>query len=138
MDELASDSGYSSASHTEGKDKQDGLIAQGASFRANFLISPIDGTAPAAFVEDGISRVVLGAKHVFGVLGECRRCQMVCVDQRTGEIKPQLLKTLAKHRRNGKGRIIFGSHLAWLPNLSASNRDEDDAKVWVGMQVVAT
>lgn len=140
-EELASDSGYSSGSHSEGKDKGVGLKAQAASFRANFLVSPCDGGAEAAFAEDRFSRVTLGDEHVFGVLGECRRCQMVCVDQCTGEVKPQTLKTLAKHRRNGRGRIIFGSHLAWLPDLeprSPGRGDLDDARVWVGMPVVAS
>ncbi len=40
---------------------------------------------------------------------------MVCVDQKTGEVKTQTLKTLAKYRRNERGRIIFGSHLAGCP-----------------------
>uniref|UniRef100_V5F2G9 MOSC domain-containing protein n=2 Tax=Kalmanozyma brasiliensis (strain GHG001) TaxID=1365824 RepID=V5F2G9_KALBG len=140
MEELASDSGYSSATHVEDKDKQVGVQAQAASFRANFLLSPANGEG-VFFAEDGFSRVVLGGKHVFGVLGECRRCQMVCVDQVTGEVKPQTLKTLAKHRRNAKGRIIFGSHLAWLPDLThdeVEQGSEEAAQVWIGMQVVAT
>ncbi|KAJ9480127.1 Molybdenum cofactor sulfurase [Pseudozyma hubeiensis] len=140
-EELASDSGYSSGSHSEGKGKRLGLSAQAASFRANFLVSPCDGGAEASFAEDRFSRVTLGDKHVFGVLGECRRCQMVCVDQCTGEVRPQTLKTLAKHRRNGRGRIIFGSHLAWLPDLepcSPGRCDLDDARVWVGMPVIAS
>ncbi|CDR87361.1 related to molybdenum cofactor sulfurase HxB protein [Sporisorium scitamineum] len=142
MEELASDSGYSSASHADEKTKQP-TRAQAASFRANFLVSPSDGIGTDAFAEDTFNRVVLGGKHVFGVLGECRRCQMVCVDQCTGEVKPQTLKTLAKYRRNEKGRIIFGSHLAWLPDLEMESKKEADGKggtaqVWVGMQVVAS
>ncbi|GAC93652.1 molybdenum cofactor sulfurase [Pseudozyma hubeiensis SY62] len=140
-EEVASDSGYSSGPHPERRDKRSGLLAQAASFRANFLVSPCDGGPEAPFAEDMFSRVTLGDKHVFAVLGECRRCQMVCVDQCTGEVKPQTLKTLAKHRRNGRGRIIFGSHLAWLPGLelrSSGRFDLDDARVWVGMSVVTS
>lgn len=142
-EELASDSGYSSASPAEDKNLQPAMRAQAASFRANFLVSPIAGGAEAAFAEDGFNRVVLGGKHVFGVLGECRRCQMVCVDQCTGEVRPQTLKTLAKHRRNDKGRIIFGSHLAWLPDLALEStardgKQQESAQVWVGMQVVTS
>lgn len=137
VEELASDSGYSSASHSVGsKEKEAGMVAQAASFRANFLISPSEeGGEGEAFAEDGMSRVVLGGKHVFGVLGECRRCQMVCVDQHTGEVKPQTLKTLAKYRRNARGRIIFGSHLCWLPDVGSRG---EEAKVWVGMEVIAS
>ncbi|SPO32506.1 related to molybdenum cofactor sulfurase HxB protein [Ustilago trichophora] len=145
-EEAASDSGYSSATHVSqaARDKT-GLNAQAASFRANFLISPSttsseEGMEAGAFAEDGFSRVVLGGKHVFGVLGECRRCQMVCVDQRSGEVKPQTLKTLAKHRRNARGRIIFGSHLAWLPDVAADSGVDGDgaAKVWVGMEALTS
>ncbi|SPO27714.1 related to molybdenum cofactor sulfurase HxB protein [Ustilago trichophora] len=145
IEEMASDSGYSSASHgSQAARDQAGLNAQAASFRANFLISPSvsseKGMEGGAFAEDGFSRVVLGGKHIFGVLGECRRCQMVCVDQRSGEVKPQTLKTLAKHRRNPKGRIIFGSHLAWLPDIGADSREDGDgaATVWVGMEVLTS
>ena len=101
MDEMASDSGYSSMSHGHGTNRI-GAGARAASFRANFLVSPIN-TGGAEFAEDRFRRLVLGGKHVFGVLGECRRCQMVCVDQCTGEVRPQTLKTLAKHRRNDRG-----------------------------------
>ena len=145
LEDVASDSGYSSASHRSQLQDGKGSLVQAASFRANFLISaPKQEMEEEAFAEDGFSRIVLGGKHVFGVLGECRRCQMVCVDQKTGEVKPQTLKTLAKHRRNARGRIIFGSHLAWLPSLSPSNAsslgdaEAAAAKVWVGMEVLAS
>ncbi|SPO46530.1 related to molybdenum cofactor sulfurase HxB protein [Moesziomyces antarcticus] len=136
-EDLASDSGYSSASHSTDPTP---TSAQAASFRANFMISSADGKeGKDAFVEDGLSRVVIGGKHVFGVLGECRRCQMVCVDQKTGQVKPQTLKTLARWRRNARGRIIFGSHLAWLPDLAPSAAAPDEAnQVWVGMDVIAS
>ncbi|KAI3485906.1 hypothetical protein L1887_50706 [Cichorium endivia] len=139
-EDLASDSGYSSASHS--KTDSTAVSAQAPSFRANFMVTPrasADDEGRDAFVEDGMSRFVLGGRHVFGVLGECRRCQMVCVDQKTGEVKPQTLKTLAKWRRNARGRIIFGSHLAWLPDLAPSAAGSDEvSQVWVGMDVVAS
>ncbi|SJX63809.1 related to molybdenum cofactor sulfurase HxB protein [Sporisorium reilianum f. sp. reilianum] len=138
IEDVASDSGYSSASHAD-KTYAPPVHAQAASFRANFLVSPTTSGTEAPFAEDSFSRVVLGGSHVFGVLGECRRCQMVCVDQRTGEVRPQTLKTLAKWRRNAKGRIIFGSHLAWLPELALGADGEGErAHVWVGMRVVAS
>ncbi|KAJ1035422.1 hypothetical protein NDA13_000837 [Ustilago tritici] len=139
-EELASDSGYSSVSRSLNGKEEGGIMAQAASFRANFLISPPSTSAQEiktveAFAEDELSRVVMGGKHVFGVLGECRRCLMVCVDQETGEVKPQTLKSLAKYRRNARGRILFGSHLCWLPDIGLK---EEGAKVWVGMEVVAS
>lgn len=43
------------------------------------------------------------------VLGGCRRCQMVCVDQETGGRESDVFLTLAKMRRIG-GRVLFGVH----------------------------
>lgn len=44
-------------------------------------------------------------------LGSCRRCQMVCIDQLTGERRNEIFLTLAKHRRID-GRVLFGIHTA--------------------------
>ncbi|GAB7359216.1 hypothetical protein MBLNU230_g5875t1 [Neophaeotheca triangularis] len=47
----------------------------------------------------------------FEFLGGCRRCQMVCVDQTTGERDQEPFVTLAKTRRF-EGRVLFGVHTA--------------------------
>ena len=44
-------------------------------------------------------------------LGGCRRCQMVCIDQRSGEKNQEPFVTLAKTRRFD-GRVLFGVHTA--------------------------
>ncbi|PWY98319.1 PLP-dependent transferase [Testicularia cyperi] len=171
-DEKASDSGYSSTLEPED------TVADPASFRANFLISPLHTRSPGsnssclqqnhdrdqdqdpdsgahesqdadAWIEDRATRVQLGP-HTFGVLGQCRRCQMVCIDQSTGLVRPETFQTLAKHRRNSRARIIFGSHLAWRPALDgesiSSQALQDEAgpsasrspTVQVGMPVTLT
>ncbi len=43
------------------------------------------------------------------MLGSCRRCQMVCVDQTTAEKNEEPFATLAKTRRMG-GKVWFGVH----------------------------
>ena len=50
----------------------------------------------------------IGAEH-FELLGPCRRCQMVCIDQDTAEQSQEPLLTLAKTRRFD-GKIFFGQH----------------------------
>lgn len=45
------------------------------------------------------------------ILGPCRRCQMLCVDQMTAEKNEEPLVTLAKTRRR-QGKIFFGVHAA--------------------------
>lgn len=56
----------------------------------------------------------------FELLGACRRCQMVCVDQGSGERGEEPFVTLAKTRRFDGGKVFFGVHTALLPGISAS------------------
>lgn len=51
------------------------------------------------------------------VLGPCRRCQMICVDQTTAERRDEPFVTLAKTRRKeGEGsKVFFGVHCALAP-----------------------
>lgn len=95
-------------------------------FRANIVLAespllPPGGESPWA--EDGWSGMRVlhhrpddgnskDAEPVaFEFLGGCRRCQMVCVDQRTGERDQEPFVTLAKTRRF-EGRVLFGVHTA--------------------------
>ncbi|KDN43216.1 PLP-dependent transferase [Tilletiaria anomala UBC 951] len=77
-----------------------------------------DGTSKAGcfqfFAEDSMKRVEIG-EHAFASLGACRRCEMVAVDQVTGERRPETLLSLARRRRSEQGRVEFGMHLCWLP-----------------------
>ena len=52
----------------------------------------------------------------YEMLGKCRRCNMVCVDQETGEVNKEPLGTLLKVRRN-----FFGMHMKCL--FSCENKD---------------
>ncbi|KAJ9104243.1 hypothetical protein QFC19_004060 [Naganishia cerealis] len=110
--------------------------AKPASFRGNFTIGPMDSPPTSQpFIEDSIRQIVIGS-HVFSALGQCRRCQMVAIDQETGEHAPKTFLALAKHRRNDRGRIIFGTHLTWRRDLESSTRLNDDGSfVEVGMRV---
>lgn len=50
-----------------------------------------------------------------GFAGPCTRCEMVCMDQKTGlKVGPEPLLTLASFRRI-KGRILFGILLTHQP-----------------------
>jgi molybdenum cofactor sulfurtransferase len=48
------------------------------------------------------------------MLGACRRCQMVCVDQHTAERNQEPFVTLSKTRRFD-GRVYFGEHTCHVP-----------------------
>ncbi|UZJ56032.1 hypothetical protein CBS101457_005352 [Exobasidium rhododendri] len=90
-------------------------------FRSNFIISSrkdsdADDSDGAFEEEANVSRVVIGP-HTFTVMGPCRRCQMIALDQTTGHSASEILSVVARHCRcqSGrlKGRILFGIHLQW-------------------------
>ncbi len=80
-------------------------------------VRAFSSTASSAFVslpEDAARSLRIGG-NAFVKLGACRRCEMVAVDQETGEKRGETLLSLAKRRRNAdaSGRVEFGIHLAW-------------------------
>lgn len=107
--------------------------AKTTSFRGNFTIESATVGAPRPFVEDAVEQVMIGP-HVFSALGPCRRCQMVAIDQETGEHAPDTFLALAKHRRNERGRIVFGMHLTWRRDMRDSESGEKSF-LEVGMPV---
>ena len=83
-----------------------------AQFRPNIIVGPGAGQGPqsTAYTEDSWHNLRLGP-HRFSVLGPCRRCQMVCVDQETAQRSDEPFVTLAKTRRTD-GKVYFGVHMA--------------------------
>jgi molybdenum cofactor sulfurtransferase len=79
-----------------------------AVFRPNFVIS---GIPP--YSEDSFKRLRIGTVG-FDVLGQCRRCHMVCVDPERG-IKEkeggEIYLSLGKTRRKDTGGVVFGIHM---------------------------
>lgn len=73
--------------------RQAGVAIPVDRFRGNLVLH-----GGAAFAEDGWTRVRV-AGQTFAVLGACQRCQMVCIDQRTGERTAEPLATLAVSRK---------------------------------------
>ncbi len=91
-----------------------GKAAHPSVFRANIVLAesvPPGDEQPWA--EDCWQNVRVGGDDgpVLDVLGGCRRCQMVCVDQQSAEKDREPFTTLAKTRRVG-GRVLFGVHAA--------------------------
>jgi len=100
-----------------------GKAASAQVFRANIIIAEDPGSLPGIeqpYVEDSWqsmtvhshdfqSRNLPNQTTVFDILGPCRRCQMVCVDQGTGEKNEEPFVTLAKTRRVD-GKVYFGLH----------------------------
>ncbi|XP_022919276.2 molybdenum cofactor sulfurase 3 [Onthophagus taurus] len=71
-------------------------------FRPNFVV---DFKEP--FVENHIEKIFIG-KFIFSNVGNCRRCQMICINQKTGEKNVNVLRTLSKEF---DGKISFGIYL---------------------------
>lgn len=93
-----------------------GKAAHPAVFRANIILAEPPFLPPGSeqpWAEDLWQSMTVGSADgaCFEFLGGCRRCQMVCVDQESGEKNEEPFVTLAKTRRFG-GRILFGVHTA--------------------------
>ncbi|OCT74365.1 molybdenum cofactor sulfurase [Xenopus laevis] len=71
-------------------------------FRANIVIN---GHQP--FEEEKWTEVFIGGVH-FQVSGKCNRCQIICIDQHTGEKKKDVFQTLSTSR---EGKATFGMYL---------------------------
>ncbi|KAI9024729.1 molybdenum cofactor sulfurase [Hyaloraphidium curvatum] len=89
-----------------------------ACFRANLELADSDGVPP--FFEDDVDLFRIG-DQVFQVLGACRRCLMVSINQDTGTKTTEPYSTLSRKRKNAKGKITFGAHLMWREDLSRSS-----------------
>ncbi|KAF2788697.1 PLP-dependent transferase [Melanomma pulvis-pyrius CBS 109.77] len=93
-----------------------GKAAQAEVFRANIVVAESLDYPPGAeqpYAEDHWRYLQIGQQY-FEMLGACRRCQMVCVDQHTAERNQEPFVTLSKTRRFD-GRVYFGEHTCHLP-----------------------
>ena len=95
---------------------QGGRAAHPSVFRANIVLAESSLLPPGheqPWAEDEWEGMRIGGDDgpVLEFLGGCRRCQMVCIDQVSGEKNQEPFLTLAKTRRFG-GRVLFGVHTA--------------------------
>ncbi|CCG84389.1 protein of unknown function [Taphrina deformans PYCC 5710] len=80
-------------------------------FRSNFIFSSDDGGS-FPFSEDKWTQIVIG-DCTFEILGKCRRCQMICINQHTGEKFTEPWRVLHEVR-GAQGKLWFGVHMALL------------------------
>lgn len=114
---------------------KNGKAARASVFRANIIVAENPASSPGSeepFVEDGWLSLRIGHDVTLDVLGDCRRCQMVCVDQDNAERNEEPFVTLAKTRRKD-GKVFFGVHTAL-----AKTKQGQPARVRVGDRVYAT
>jgi molybdenum cofactor sulfurtransferase len=99
-------------------------------FRANIIVA--ESLSPSIslrmaeqpYIEDIWTGFQIGP-HMFDVLGSCERCQMVCIDQFTGERSEEPFSTLAKTRKVN-GKVIFGKHVCLSPVTTQGEGDDVD------------
>lgn len=87
-----------------------------AAFRANFEISSSETESLEPFEEDSWTALRL-ADCEFEVLGKCRRCRMLAIDQVTGCKIREPYAVLQKYRK-AQGKLYFGIHLALVKGSS--------------------
>lgn len=68
-----------------------------------------DDDGQLAYAEDNWATLRVG-KQNFKMLGSCRRCHMVCINQATAEKGEEPFVTLSKTRRF-EGKVFFGTHM---------------------------
>ncbi|KAK1982163.1 MOSC N-terminal beta barrel domain-containing protein [Colletotrichum cereale] len=100
------------------------------SFRANLVIGATRYSDQLAWAEDGWESLTIGEEE-FKMMGACRRCQMVCVDQETGERHQEPFVTLAKVRRFD-GKVYFGTHMGYEPKTEAATERAQFPTIRIG------
>lgn len=118
-----------------------------AVFRANIVLdsrsnhSPLSSSSTAdtdtklAYAEDNWSRLRIGQQE-FKMLGSCRRCHMVCVNQETGEKGEEPFVTLSKTRRFD-GKVFFGTHMCHVQQQqpATATREAQNPTLRIGEHV---
>jgi molybdenum cofactor sulfurtransferase len=110
-----------------------GKAAQAEVFRANIVVAENPAYPPGLedpYAEDDWRYLRIGRQY-FEMLGACRRCQMVCIDQQTAERNQEPFVTLSKTRRFD-GRVYFGEHTCHLPWHDASSPITQNPTITVG------
>lgn len=104
-------------------------------FRANIVVgSSMPRAASFAYSEDHWSRLRIGGQD-FKMLGSCRRCHMVCIDQETAQKSEEPFVTLTKTRRFD-GKVFFGTHMGHLPSPNAGTRAAQHPTIQIGDTVM--
>ncbi|KAI0890472.1 PLP-dependent transferase [Annulohypoxylon maeteangense] len=115
--------------------EQGGKAVSPEVFRANIVVGPLTaGSQRFAYSEDHWSSLRIGQQD-FKMLGSCRRCHMICIDQETAEKNEEPFVTLSKTRRFD-GKVFFGTHMCHLPSPNTSTKETQFPTISVGDKVL--
>ncbi|KAJ5526192.1 hypothetical protein N7494_012842 [Penicillium frequentans] len=109
-------------------------------FRGNIVVAERlvqMGDAEQPYIEDHWSSLRIGSDLLrIDVLEACQRCQMVCIDQFTGQRRDEPFSTLAKTRKVD-GKVNFGQYAALSIEEAETFSDSPDHRtVMVGDVVI--
>lgn len=114
--------------------KTGGKPAEASVFRANIILAPASSnTSQTPYSEDHWSKIRIGQQE-FQMLGSCRRCHMICINQDTAEKDSEPFVTLAKTRRF-ESKVFFGSHMCHVGS-SDGRKESQWPTIAVGDAVV--
>jgi molybdenum cofactor sulfurtransferase len=116
--------------------KTGGKVAHPTVFRANVIVSSRTHSKHHPYSEDHWSTLRIGQQE-FRMLGSCRRCHMVCVDQSTAIKDVEPFVTLVKTRRFD-GKVFFGSHMCHVSSATIFTKEQQYPTIRVGDPVTAT
>ncbi len=103
-----------------------------AVFRANVVIGASNpDSAQHAYAEDDWRTLRIGYKQQFRMLGSCKRCNMVGINQETAEKSEEPFVTLSKTRRFD-GKVFFGNHMGHVPSADGLTREAQYPTIRVG------
>lgn len=91
-------------------------------FRANIVLRPSHSGHGEPYSEDHWTALRIGQQK-FQMLGSCRRCHMICIDQDTALKNEEPFVTLAKTRRF-ESKIFFGSHMCHIPSKQTTKESQ--------------
>jgi molybdenum cofactor sulfurtransferase len=103
-------------------------VASADVFRPNIVIAE-STNAKHPYIEDSWKGLRVGNLYL-ALSGPCRRCTMVCINQKTGQTSHEPYATLAKKRRVG-GRVIFGQHGFHLPRSNDQTPEAQNPMIGV-------
>ncbi len=83
------------------------------------------------YAEDRWHSLLIGGKQHFRMLGSCKRCNMVCINQQTAEKNEEPFVTLSKTRRFD-GKVFFGNHMSHVSKIDASTIEAQYPTIRVG------
>ncbi|KAI9732061.1 MAG: hypothetical protein M1818_007656 [Claussenomyces sp. TS43310] len=112
-----------------------GKTAAASVFRANIVVASSKPSAHQPYGEDHWSGLQIGSQE-FKMLGACRRCHMICVDQETALKDEEPFVTLAKTRKFD-GKVFFGSHMCHVSSLPSLTKEKRCPTIRVGDPVEA-